>query len=86
LQQHAFLKLVYFQPGVQSLGLTTEDLLWTGNKNGMLFGRRAKISVDLPGVPLKNKTKVLSPWFCFSTSNCVIMPKTTNQYEATLRN
>jgi hypothetical protein len=26
-----FLKFVYFWPGTQSLGLTTEDLFWTGN-------------------------------------------------------
>jgi hypothetical protein len=36
-----FLKSVYFWPGTQSLGLTTEDLFWTGNEK-----RKLKLTVD----------------------------------------
>jgi hypothetical protein len=32
IHEYSFLQSVYFWPGTQSLGLTTEDLSWTGNK------------------------------------------------------
>ncbi|HEX5430138.1 MAG TPA: hypothetical protein VFX17_03640 [Patescibacteria group bacterium] len=74
------LTIVYFRPGTQSLGLTTEDLFWTGNIRSKRYAELPKSQLSASTRFTKNKNQVLSPGFYF-----VFPTKRTGQFYLTKR-